>query len=75
MLSGLGLACALVFAFTVYYVGDERDKKVDLSYFRTARPGEATRKIVRTLDQPIQVALFFPPANEVREEVPATSTT
>jgi hypothetical protein len=67
--SGVGLAGAIVFAFAICYVAAERDKKVDLSYFRTARPGEATRKIVGTMDQPIQVSLFFPPANEVREEV------
>ena len=67
--SGVGLAGAVVFAFALCYVGAERDKKVDLSYFRTAKPGESTRKIVRTMDQPIQVSLFFPPANEVREEV------
>ena len=69
MWSGVGLAGALVFAFALCYVGSERDKKVDLCYFRTARPGESTRKIVQTLDQPVQVSLFFPPANEVREEV------
>lgn len=67
--SGVGLAGALVFAFALCYVGAERDKKVDLSYFRTAKPGESTRKIVQTMDQPIQVSLFFPPSNEVREEV------
>jgi hypothetical protein len=69
LLSGVGLASALVFAFTCTYIATQRDKKVDLSYFRTARPGEATRKIVRTLDQPINISLFFPPANEVRGEV------
>jgi len=67
--SGVGLAGAVVFAFALCYVGSERDKKVDLSYFRTAKPGESTRKIVQTMDQPIQVAMFFPPSNEVREEV------
>lgn len=67
--SGVGLAGAVVFAFALCYVGAERDKKVDLSYFRTAKPGESTRKIVGTMDQPIQVSLFFPPANEVKEEV------
>lgn len=67
--SGVGLAGAIVFAFAIAYVGGERDKKADLSYFRTAKPGESTRKIVRTLDQSVQVSLFFPPANEVREEV------
>jgi hypothetical protein len=67
--SGIGLAGAIVFAFSIAYVGSARDKKADLSYFRTAKPGESTRKIVRTMDQPIQVSLFFPPSNEVRSEV------
>jgi hypothetical protein len=67
--SGLGLAGALVFAFAFAYVASERDKKIDFSYQRTAKPGESTRKIAQTLDQPVQVAMFFPPANEVREEV------
>jgi hypothetical protein len=51
------------------YAASERDKKVDLAYFRTTRPGESTRKIVRSLDQPLTVAIFFPNGNEVREEV------
>jgi hypothetical protein len=69
LLSGMGLAFALVFAFSVAYVTSERDKKVDLAYFRTTSPGESTRKIVRSLDQPIDVALFFAGGTEVREEV------
>lgn len=69
MLSGLGLAGALVFAFSVAWVASARDVKVDLSYFRTARPGEATRNLVRGLDQPVEVALFFPPGSDVRDEV------
>ena len=69
MLSGVGLAFALVFAFSITYVTSERDKKVDLAYFRTTRPGESTRNIIRSLDQPVEVAVFFPKANEVREEI------
>src|SRR5215831_18370048 len=69
LLSGFGLACALIFAFSLAYVASERDKKVDLAYFRTTRPGEVSRKIVRNLDQPIEVASFFPAGNEVGEEV------
>lgn len=67
--SGMGLAFILTFAFSLSYAASERDKKVDLAYFRTTRPGESTRKIVRSLDTPITVALFFPNGNEVREEV------
>jgi hypothetical protein len=69
MYSGLGLAAALVFAFSLTYVASERDKKVDLAYFRTTRPGEVSRRIVRNLDQPIEIAAFFPSGSEVREEV------
>lgn len=67
--SGLGLAFALVFAMAAYYVASERDGRVDLSYFRTTKPGDATRKLVASLDEPVKVALFFPPANDVAEEV------
>lgn len=69
LLSGVGIACTLIFSFSIYYVASERDAKWDFSYFRTARPGEATRNIVKGLDQPVTVSAFFPPANEVREQV------
>jgi hypothetical protein len=69
LLSGLGIAFALVFCFATSYVASERDKNADFSYFRTSRPGESTKKIVAAFDKPVQVHLFFPPANEVREEV------
>jgi hypothetical protein len=69
LLSGLGIAFALVFAFGSTYVATERDVRADFSYFRTSRAGESTRKIVQALDKPVAVHLFFPPANEVREEV------
>jgi len=67
--SGMGLAFMLTFAFSLSYAASERDQKVDLAYFRTTRPGESTRNIVKSLDQPITAALFFPNGNEVREEV------
>jgi hypothetical protein len=69
MMSALGLSFALVFCFSVYYVASERDAKVDLAYFRTAKAGDATKQLVHALDKPVQVYLFFPPANDVREEV------
>jgi len=69
LLSGLGIAFALIFAFTVSWITSERDKRVDLAYFRTTRPGESTQKIVRALDQPVEVATFFAAGTDVREEV------
>ncbi|WP_257454594.1 GldG family protein [Archangium lipolyticum] len=65
--SGLGLAFALVFAFSTMYVATQADVSWDLAYFRTARPGEATRKLARGLNAPVEVTLFFPPANDVRQ--------
>jgi hypothetical protein len=67
--AGMGLAFIVTLAFSLTYAASERDKKLDLAYFRTARPGESTRKIVRALDVPLTVAVFFPNGNEVREQV------
>lgn len=69
MLSGLGTALALVFCFCAAYVAAERNLKADLAYFRSTRAGTASKTLVAALDQPVQVYLFFPPANEVGEEV------
>lgn len=70
-LSGFGIAFCLVFVFGAAYVASERDVKADLSYFRTTKAGDSTKKIVQALDKEVQVHIFFPPANEVREEVEA----
>ncbi|QQR45942.1 Gldg family protein [Myxococcus xanthus] len=67
--SGLGLAFVLVFAFASMFVATQADVTWDLSYFRTAKPGDGTRKVIRGLNEPLQVTLFFPPANEVGEAV------
>jgi len=69
LLSGLGLAFALVFAFATQYVVTERDVKRDFSYFRVAKPGEATKKLVQSFDEPVEVVLFYPPASDVGELV------
>ncbi|HEX7501002.1 MAG TPA: Gldg family protein, partial [Polyangia bacterium] len=69
MLSGLGIAFALVFCFAVAYVAAERNVKADLSFFRTARASAVTKQLVAALDQPIEVTLFYPPGNEVAEEL------
>ncbi|WP_434388084.1 Gldg family protein [Melittangium boletus] len=67
--AGLGLALALVFAFSTQYVATRMDVSWDLAYFRTTRPGEATRGLVRQLRGPVEVTLFFPPANDVGQAV------
>jgi hypothetical protein len=69
MYSGFGLASALIFAFTAQYVAGERDAKADFAYFRTTRPGEGTKKLVESLTEPVLVSLFFPPSNDVSQQV------
>ena len=69
LLSGLGTSFALVFCFAAVYVASERDLKADLSFFRTARASATTKQLVAALDQPIEVTLFYPPANDVAEEL------
>jgi len=67
--AGLGLGFMVVLAVSLQYVATERDLKADLSYFRLSRPGEATVRLVGSLDEPLEVVLFFPPASDVGELV------
>jgi hypothetical protein len=69
MRSGLGISFALIFCFAIAYVAAERNIKADLSFFRTARASVATKKVVAALDKPVEVTLFYPPGNEVAEEL------
>jgi hypothetical protein len=69
MYSGLALAAVLTFAFSAQYVATERDTKADLSYFRAAKAGEATKKLVASMDEPLDVFLFFPPGSDSAELV------
>lgn len=66
---GMSVAFAAAALFTVNYLATEHDQTMDLSYFRTARPGPATRGLVQRLAQPVDVILFFPEANDVAEEI------
>jgi len=69
--AGLGMGFVLIFAFSLQYVVSERDLKRDFSYFRTARPGESTKRLVNSLDEPLEVFLFFPPASDASTYVQA----
>lgn len=69
MFSGLALGFVLIFTFAAQYVANEHDAKVDLSYFRVARAGEVTKKLVASLDEPLEAYLFFPPASDTADAV------
>ena len=67
--SGLTVALAASFLMVTCHVADERNARVDVSYFKTSSPGEATINMVSSVSDPIEVLLFFPQVNEVKSEV------
>jgi hypothetical protein len=67
--SGLTLALATSLLFVTCQVAKERNVSRDVSYFKTSAPGESTINIVSASTDPIKVHLFFPEANEVKEQV------
>jgi hypothetical protein len=67
--AGLILALAATYGALFTYAAGELDVKADFSYFRTARPSESTKNIVKGLEDPVKVAIFFPPLNDVGREV------
>jgi hypothetical protein len=60
---------ALCFLMVTCQVSDERNIQRDVSYFKTSSPGESTRKMVASSSDPLRVLLFFPDANEVRDQI------
>ena len=68
-LSGIEITLALVFCFAIAYVASERNPRADLSFFRTARASNATKQLASALDKPVEITLFYPPGNEVAEEL------
>ncbi len=67
--SALTVALAGAFLMLVGYIASEEDKTLDLSYFKTSSPGSATQEMARSMAEPLEVALFFPEINEVKDEV------
>lgn len=67
--SGLSVALVAIFVAASNYVVTERNTKIDLARFQNTKASETTRKVVQSLVRPIQATLFFPTANEVREQV------
>jgi hypothetical protein len=67
--SALSMAMVASFLFVMMYIVSERDKKIDVSYFKTSSPGSATVNMVNSLDEPLEVLLFFPAVNDVKDEV------
>ncbi|HMV65451.1 MAG TPA: Gldg family protein [Myxococcota bacterium] len=67
--SGLAVALAVALVFPVNYLAASHDVEWDFSYFRVTRPGTATEALVSSVDKPVEVLLFYPVANDVKEKI------
>jgi len=67
--SGLTIALAASLLMVTCNVAKQKNIRKDTSYFKTAQPGESTRKIVESMKEPLHVLVFFPAVNEVADEV------
>ncbi len=67
--SGLAVAWLVVSLFLLNYVGNAHNRKWDMSFQRTSSPSEDARRLVANLNEPFEVFLFYPEANEVQEEL------
>ncbi|AUX44046.1 ABC transporter [Sorangium cellulosum] len=68
-LSGVTLAFAAVYSALFVYGASQLDLKADFSYYRTARPGDSTKRVAESLTAPLKITAFFPQQNEVGAEV------
>ena len=67
--AGLSLGLALSFLYVGNFLVTRHDVQKDLAYFRAARPGTATVAAIKRLEEPVEVVLFWPKANEVADHV------
>ena len=67
--SALSVAFAGAMLMLLGYVTGARDLVLDASYFKTSTPGTAVEEIVKNMDEPLQVLLFFPIVDPVKDEV------
>ena len=67
--SGLAVAWLLASLFLLNYVADVHNRKWDLSFQKTTSPSDDASRLVANLNEPFEVFLFYPEANEVLEEL------
>ncbi|MEQ1503730.1 MAG: Gldg family protein [Myxococcota bacterium] len=68
-IQGVTAALMISLMFPVNYLAKQHDHEWDVAYFRTARPGESTRAMVKTFTDPVEAILFFPAGSDVANEV------
>jgi hypothetical protein len=67
--SGLSIGLAVSLLMVTCNVANDRNMQKDVSYFKTSSPGDSTKAILAAQSDPIKVLLFFPPSNEVANQV------
>lgn len=67
--SALVVAMTFALVFALNFVVSEHNTKVDLSYFKTTRPSDSSKQMVKNLSEKLSVTLFFPTTNEVLEQL------
>lgn len=68
---GVGLQAALLLGWVgaLNYAGSAWDASWDTRAIKDIEPSGLTRNVARAVTEPVEVALFFPPSNEVAEVV------
>jgi hypothetical protein len=67
--AGQAVALATALAAPVNYLASEYDQEWDFSYFRVTEPGTSTQALVQNLSAPVEIFLFYPPGNAVKEKL------
>lgn len=67
--SALVVAMTFALVFALNFIVSEHNSKVDLSYFKTTRPSDSSKQMVKNLSAKLKVTLFFPTTNEVLEQL------
>ncbi len=69
VVAGAALSMAAVYGSLFTYAAGKLKVSADFSYFRVAKPSDATRRMIDSLDDPVKVLAFFPEHSEVRGKV------
>lgn len=65
----LAAALAVALVFPVNYLASRHEWTSDVAYFRTTKAGSSSIALVKSLPEPVEAILFFPPGNDVGREV------
>ena len=64
--SWLSVGVLLAILAAVNYAGDKKNETMDWSYLKIRTPSQPTLKYLKTVTEPMTIALFYPQGNEVK---------